>query len=349
MKTTRETYASKRNPPTSKPAPFGLSATSQHASKLKTRKATELAEKENPPKGNDKISAQLPLSKKTSFEDNAIDKLSNTISTTTTNKSEATSTLESDTSLAEGNVTSCKTTSDADNNTDKMFPLVTSESTLNNNSCTLAKEQQPKVEKSSDNATTSIAATTTIINNKVNISNDNIGSVLQKDTKSNEESETMSAKERASSQVNPSSNKQSAIEIATTKTTTTTTTTAPSSASTSAKPAFRTIKSATNSTGSSSVVFNFRDKKVKPKIAIQPAPFGAKPIPKRIIRAIGAGDVGDDDEDEEDLNYTGSLQMPPPCGISFVGEMIVSGKSNLMTRRNKNVRSSIHWDQLNEH
>lgn len=94
--------------------------------------------------------------------------------------------------------------------------------------------------------------------------------------------------------------------------------------------------------GGSTMVFDFRDKKsVKANIAIQPTPFGSKPIPKSIAKQINGGGVAssadDDEEDEDDFNYCGTMEMPPPCHIRFEGENVCDGKSSLLVNRNKNV------------
>lgn len=120
------------------------------------------------------------------------------------------------------------------------------------------------------------------------------------------------------------------------------------------------LRSKSNSSGSklvtngcSSIVFDFRDNKnIKPNIAIQPTPFGAKPIPKRIIKEIVSNnndcyDLGhnadDEDDDEDDTNYSGLTETPPPSGIQFKGENVIISNGSLLRKRNKNVSSKLHY------
>ena len=91
----------------------------------------------------------------------------------------------------------------------------------------------------------------------------------------------------------------------------------------------------TSSSPSNSMVFDFRGKKVKPNIAIQPTPFGVSNcFPKRLSNLNGSTSNDSDDDD----NYTGSTEIPPPCGINFFGENVKVGKGSLLKMRNKKVR-----------
>ncbi len=85
---------------------------------------------------------------------------------------------------------------------------------------------------------------------------------------------------------------------------------------------------------------------MKAKIALQPAPFGSKPIQKRVWQEINGGDGTDYEYEDsttggdggDDANYCGSMEVPAPSGIVFQGENVVlSGRSCLIARRNKNV------------
>ena len=99
-------------------------------------------------------------------------------------------------------------------------------------------------------------------------------------------------------------------------------------------------------------MFDFRDKSVKANIALQPAPFGSTPIPASLAKEIkainGDGFYGGDDYDDDDLedvNYCGNMEIPPPSGIFFLGENVIHIKSCIMVRRNKNVSVflSLFW------
>lgn len=98
------------------------------------------------------------------------------------------------------------------------------------------------------------------------------------------------------------------------------------------------------STGTT-MVFDFRDKKsITAHVAIQPTPFGSKPIPKNIAKQIN-GAYDPDDYEDEDCNYCGTMEMPPPCGIHFEGENVVV-RSSMLEKRNKNVSLSRLYNLL---
>nr|XP_027195563.1 putative uncharacterized protein DDB_G0282133 isoform X1 [Dermatophagoides pteronyssinus] len=124
--------------------------------------------------------------------------------------------------------------------------------------------------------------------------------------------------------------------------------------SSSTTTATNSIKSTTVQNGCSSMVFDFRStKNIKPNIAIQPTPFGAKPIPKRLIKELVNGNGNhnqrssvinnnNDTDDEDDNNYSGMTEIPPPCGIIFIGENMIISNGSLMIKRNKNL--SVRFD-----
>jgi hypothetical protein len=91
---------------------------------------------------------------------------------------------------------------------------------------------------------------------------------------------------------------------------------------------------------STTIVFDFRGKDVKSNLAIQPVPFGvstrktSKKTPKD--GSINTnGSIGDSDDDDD--NYTGSLDIPLPSGIIFTGENVKVGKGSMLSTRNKKV------------
>ena len=71
------------------------------------------------------------------------------------------------------------------------------------------------------------------------------------------------------------------------------------------------------------MIFDFRGKDVKPSLAIS-SPFGRSAVISN-----------DDDEGSED--YRGSMEVPPPSGLVFIGENEVVGKGSLLKNRNKKV------------
>lgn len=73
-----------------------------------------------------------------------------------------------------------------------------------------------------------------------------------------------------------------------------------------------------SSLGTNSVVFDFRGKKVKPHVAVSPAPTTA----------------GDSDE----LDSCSDEPLPFPSGIVFVGENVRVGRGALLTTRNKKLK-----------
>ena len=77
-----------------------------------------------------------------------------------------------------------------------------------------------------------------------------------------------------------------------------------------------------NGSNSSCMIFDFRGKDVKPSLAIS-SPFGRSAV------------ISKDEEDGED--YRGSMEVPPPSGLVFIGENEVIGKGSLLKNRNKKV------------
>lgn len=81
--------------------------------------------------------------------------------------------------------------------------------------------------------------------------------------------------------------------------------------------------SAPSNGSSSCMIFDFRGKDVKPSLAIS-SPFGRSAVIS-----------GNDDDESED--YRGSMVVPPPSGLVFIGENEVVGKGSLLKSRNKKV------------
>ncbi|XP_054709374.1 uncharacterized protein LOC129219080 [Uloborus diversus] len=111
-----------------------------------------------------------------------------------------------------------------------------------------------------------------------------------------------------------------------------------------------------------SVVFDFRGKDVKPNIAINPAPFGCRPAkvsrsakragspPRSGVNGI-AGDYGDEvdeprDDEDDDLEDWDQMDvgadLPVISGIVFTGENVKVGRGALLETRNKKL--SIQFD-----
>ncbi|XP_035215159.1 uncharacterized protein LOC118188765, partial [Stegodyphus dumicola] len=113
---------------------------------------------------------------------------------------------------------------------------------------------------------------------------------------------------------------------------------------------------------STSIVFDFRGKDVKPNISLNPTPFGCRPakvsrnsncLKKRSNSPPRAGingvpskeyivdqeDCKKDDEDEEDWDELDvGADLPRFSGIVFTGENIKVGRGALLETRNKKVR-----------
>lgn len=100
-----------------------------------------------------------------------------------------------------------------------------------------------------------------------------------------------------------------------------------------------------------SVVFDFRGKDVKPNISLNPAPFGCRPAkvarskkragsPPRTgpVRINGdpQKDYSDDEDDQFDEMDIGA-HLPAVSGIVFLGENVKIGKGAFLIKRNKNL------------
>ncbi|GFQ82261.1 uncharacterized protein TNCT_652421 [Trichonephila clavata] len=109
-----------------------------------------------------------------------------------------------------------------------------------------------------------------------------------------------------------------------------------------------------------SVVFDFRGKDVKPNISLNPAPFGCRPAkvsrsskrsgspPRSGINGIDPKNYivdeelrnGDDDEDWDEMDI--GADLPVVSGIVFSGENVKVGRGALLEKRNKKL--SIQFD-----
>lgn len=116
-----------------------------------------------------------------------------------------------------------------------------------------------------------------------------------------------------------------------------------------------------------SIVFDFRGKDVKPNISLSPTPFGCRPAkvsrnsntqkkrsgspPRSGVNGVGATskdyDVEDDpangDEDEEDWDEMDiGADLPAISGIVFTGENVKVGRGAFLETRNKKVSFNIY-------
>lgn len=79
--------------------------------------------------------------------------------------------------------------------------------------------------------------------------------------------------------------------------------------------------------GGTTMIFDFRGKNVRANVAVQSPPFS--------IHRPSSLSSSNHNDDEDDYNYNGSMEVPQPCGIIFIGENVVVGRGSLLVNRNK--------------
>lgn len=94
--------------------------------------------------------------------------------------------------------------------------------------------------------------------------------------------------------------------------------------------------SASQQSGSSSIVFDFRGTNVKANVTVRNRSAGGF-----AVRATSSAE-------DDDFNYTGITSAPEPSGIVFDGENVALEKSSLLTTRNKKVGATLFQSLLNQ-